>query len=323
MKENRKLIIIGIPHHGNLGDNAIAVAEENLIDTYFSEYKRYVMAEEKLNICAKKVKKFINDDDILLLHGGGNLGDTYDDPENGRRTIIQEFPNNKIIIFPQTAYFSDTEKGREVLEKSKKIYNAHKDLTMIAREKKSFKFMKEHFYNAKIYLTPDIVMTLKRESNKTRNGGLLLFRNDKEKTLENDVIENIKSIINENYGSYKLSDMNVGDKILNNVGGAYRTKLLEEKFNEFETSEIVITDRLHGMIFAAITETPCIVFSNFNHKIIESYDWLKDLGYIKFCDNADEIESFVKEMKKVKSRKYDNSFALDAILPILKNAITN
>ena len=69
---------MGIPHHGNIGDNAIAVAEENLLNTYFSDYKIYYMQEKFLDKCAKKVKKYINDEDIIFLHGGGNIGDTYE-----------------------------------------------------------------------------------------------------------------------------------------------------------------------------------------------------------------------------------------------------
>ena len=34
-------------------------------------------------------KDEINDEDVLLLHGGGNIGDTYMVPEEGRRFIIQ------------------------------------------------------------------------------------------------------------------------------------------------------------------------------------------------------------------------------------------
>ena len=127
----KKLIVMGIPHHGNIGDNAIAVAEEEILYKYFGqEYKIYYMQEKFLDVCANRVKKFINDEDIVLLHGGGNIGDTYERPEKGRREVIKIFPNNKIIIFPQTAYFSDTEEGRKELEISKQIYNNHKNLNL-------------------------------------------------------------------------------------------------------------------------------------------------------------------------------------------------
>lgn len=317
----KKLIIMGIPHHGNIGDNAIAIAEEKLVEKIFSQYKLYKMQEKYLDICVNKVKKIINNDDIILLHGGGNIGDTYERPEKGRREVIKTFPNNKIIIFPQTAYFSDTEKGKKELEISKEIYNAHKNLIIMAREEKSYQFMKKHFYNNKIYLTPDIVMTLNKSLNKNREGALLLFRTDKEKTLEDKKIEKIKEIVKNEFGKYIMSDMNLGSGIVN-IGGKKREEVLNNKFEQFQSTKIAITDRLHGMIFAAITETPCVVFGNFNHKISESYKWLENLEYIQFCDNIEELEQAIEKVTKVKNKKYDNKFAEEAIIEILKKEMS-
>lgn len=316
----KKIIVMGIPHHGNIGDNAIAIAEEELLNKYFKDFKIYYMQEKYLDICAAKAKKFINDEDVILLHGGGNIGDTYVRPETGRREVIKLFPDNKIIIFPQTAYFSNTDVGNKELEISKQIYNNHKNLVIMAREEKSYNFMKEHFYNAKIYLTPDIVMSLYKGEDKERSGAILLFRTDKEKTLEDSNIEKIKQLVQEKYRQYKLTDMNLGSGIVN-IAGNLRHITLNNKFNEFQTSKIAITDRLHGMIFAAITETPCVVFGNFNHKIIESYKWLKNLEYIKFCDNIDYLEECIEQVTNIREPKYDNSFAEEGISEILKNEI--
>lgn len=316
----KKIIIMGIPHHGNIGDNAIAIAEEELIKKFFPQYELYMMQEKYLDICVKKVRKIIKDQDIIMLHGGGNIGDTYERPEKGRREVIKTFPNNKIIIFPQTSYFSDTIEGQKQLEKSKEIYNNHKNLIIFAREEKSYEFMKKNFYNCKIYLTPDMVMTLNKSIDLDRKGALLLFRTDKEKTLENESIEKIKEIVKTKFEKYTISDMNLGSGIVN-IGGKKREKILDNKFKQFQTSQIVITDRLHGMIFAAITETPCVVFGNFNHKITESYKWLENLEYIRFCDNMNEIEDIIEEVIKTKNRKYDNKFAEEAIVKTLKKEI--
>ncbi len=316
----KKLVVMGIPHHGNMGDNAIAVAEEKILEKYFPNYKIYYMQEDYLDICAKRAKSFINDEDIILLHGGGNIGDTYVMPEKGRRTVIELFPNNKIIIFPQTAYFSDTEDGRKELEISKEIYNNHNNLIIMARENKSYNFMKEHFYNAKVYLTPDIVMSLLRKSDKERINALLVFRADKEKVLSNNDTETIQSLINEKFEHCKFTDMDLVNKIIN-ISTNLRDKALEDKFNEFETAKIVITDRLHGMIFSAITETPCVAFGNFNHKISESYKWLENLNYIKYCDKIEDIEKNINEVISVKDINYNNSFAEDCIAKILLEEI--
>ena len=59
---------------------------------------------------------------------------------------------------------------------------------------------------------------------------------------------------------------------------------------EFCDAKLVITDRLHGMIFAAISETPCIVFSNYNHKVGGTYEWIKQLPYIRYVENMGEAK---------------------------------
>ena len=57
---------------------------------------------------------------------------------------------------------------------------------------------------------------------------------------------------------------------------------LNKIWTAFKKSKVVVTDRLHGMIFCAITKTPCVAIDNSNHKISGVYDaWLKDIGYIK------------------------------------------
>lgn len=55
----------------------------------------------------------LNDDDLIFLQGGGNLGDKWLNEERLRRTIIESFPNNKIVILPQTIYFSKNDGGKE------------------------------------------------------------------------------------------------------------------------------------------------------------------------------------------------------------------
>ena len=247
-------------------------------------------------------------------------GDTYERPEKGRRRIIELFPNNKIIMFPQTVYFSDTEEGKKQLEISKNIYNNHPNLVLIAREKPSYEFLKEHFTNAKIYLTPDIVLTLDEQKEIKREGALLVFRTDKEKVISDECIKEIENKISEVYDSFIYSDMSLGSGIVN-IAGKYRDTILENKFKQFQSAEVAITDRLHGMIFAAITGTPCVVFGNFNHKIEKSYDWIKDLGYIFFCNKFEDFDEAFEKARKVEKKTYDNKFAKDMILKVLKDEI--
>ena len=98
MKLNMNIFLMGVPHHANIGDLAIAYSEEKMIKELFPNNKLYIMQEEKLDICAKKVKSFVNDDDIILLHGGGNIGDTYIMPEKVEEQSFQLFPIIKLLF---------------------------------------------------------------------------------------------------------------------------------------------------------------------------------------------------------------------------------
>ncbi|MBR2744800.1 MAG: polysaccharide pyruvyl transferase family protein [Clostridia bacterium] len=312
----RKIVFMGMPHHGNIGDQAIALAEEELIKKYFPDFETIEFPEKTLLQSVLEKKDIINDDDILLMHGGGNIGDTYDVPEKGRRAIIEMFPNNKIIVFPQTSHFDSIDE----LNESKRIYNGHKDLTIMAREEKSYEFMKNNFDKCKVYLTPDIVMTMREHFDYERNNVLLMFRSDKEKTLSSNAQERIINIVNNMYGNYIKSDMHLGEDVTN-IDGDLREKTVREKFKQLNTCKLVITDRLHGMIFSAVTETPCVVFGSYTHKIKESYKWLKNLGYIDFCDDVNMLEEKILKVSACKDRHYDNSFAVEKIAEILKNEI--
>ena len=73
----KKAVLIGVPHHNNLGDHAIVLAEREYIEDNFKEYQYYEVSEETAEKCLEKVEKHIHPEDILFLHGGGNLGDEY------------------------------------------------------------------------------------------------------------------------------------------------------------------------------------------------------------------------------------------------------
>ena len=91
---------------------------------------------------------------------------------------------------------------------------------------------------------------------------IMLMRSDSEKTLD----ENIeKQIINKLSSKYKIAidDTVVPDRISHED----RLYNLNETWTKIKENKLVITDRLHGMIFAQITGTPCIVFDNYNNKI--------------------------------------------------------
>ena len=317
----KKVVLCGIPHHSNLGDHAIYIAEKNIIRKKFPNYEIQTLDEVFAEKCAKRIKKYVDDSDILCLQGGGNLGNQYMIQELGRRSIIENFPNNKIILFPQTMYFSNDEAGKVELENSKRIYNNHKKLYLMAREEVTYKKMKETFKNSKIYFTPDIVTTMNESDYVDKKEGVLfLVRNDVEKNIDNASLKKIEDLFKNRNINTIYSDNDKGGVIheLEKHNKVY------EMLNLFKKSKIVITDRLHGMIFAVITGTPCIVFGNYNYKIEKSAEWFKNSNYISYIPSNKNIEYIDKEISRLLSlrkQKYDNSYSIKIFDKVFEDII--
>lgn len=306
----KRIILMGVPYHGNIGDSAIYYAEKKFIEDHFKEYELHHISERGLLKCIDKIKEYCTKEDIIFLHGGGNIGNLYLWSEQGRRNVIEKFPDNKIIVFPQTIYFEENEKGRKELEITKSVYNKHKNLTLIAREEQSYKTMLREFPNCNVIMTPDIVTYLKEdqlEKRTERLGALLILRNDREINLQEQDYKKIENIVKDYFTKIDYSDTHLRcDKA---VEYNARVEIIENKFQEFRKAELVITDRLHGMIFSAITATPCIALGNNNHKIKSSVKWFEHLKYIKYAESIDEIDNYILQLKELKGIKYDNAFA--------------
>lgn len=306
-RKKNNVFIIGVPQYKNLGDHAIAEAIVEYLNNNLNEYNIVEVPIDDFGNQYSFIKKNSSNKDIFILIGGGNFGIEYYIMELQRRTIIKHFKNNKIILFPQTIDFGSTKFGRKELRKSIKIYSKHKDLYLFAREKTSYDIMKENFDNP-VYLTPDIVLSIppieKNQIKNMENKILLCMRNDCEK-IYNDI--EIKEILhNMNYSYYQYDTV-----VDHNILIKERNCELNKCFNLFSSYKLIITDRLHGMIFSYLTGTPCIVLSNYNHKIKGVYNsWLKDVTFIKYCDDVKQIKKSITELldTKIEYKTFADSF---------------
>ncbi|MDR0127787.1 polysaccharide pyruvyl transferase family protein [Priestia megaterium] len=286
-KSKPKVIVTLAANYGNLGDVAITKAQVKFIEDLFPGHELIKIHVDELNSKLIPLRRIVNSNDIITIIGGGNMGDLYEFFEEYRRTIIDLFPNNKIVSFPQTFDFSESSKGQVSLSKSIKIYSKHSNLHVFSREPLSYRRMQESFKNNSVYMVPDIVLYLDNvDPQHNRTGVTLCLRDDKEKKISNDDKEQLLDLIKEKYKDIKYYDTHIGDENFEKESADIE---LDKIWNNFKKSKVVVTDRLHGMIFCAITRTPCLVLPNSNHKIAGTYyQWLSDLKYIRFIEKYDE-----------------------------------
>lgn len=302
----KKVYVLGTPEHSNLGDSAIALAEIAFLKKCGIKSCRIKeFTQSEVNLYSDYIFK-INKKNLICGHGGGNIGNLWYNEELFRYTFLDKLQKNPTIIFPQTIYFTDDEKGKKAVEDSLSHYNDHKNLTMIAREKISYELLNKLYQKPNKLLVPDIVLSTTMQDygvdKQNRKGCLLVFRSDLEKAMLDEDRKSIKSYLDTHNVRYNITDMHT-DVAVNKEN---RLLCVQNKMKEFASSELVITDRLHGMVFAAITETPCIVFSNNHYKIRGTYEWIKYLPYVKYVENVNQAIKLIPELINLKNCKYDN-----------------
>lgn len=301
-KKRKKIIHILTPIHGNMGDQAIVFATNKYLKDNFKDYDIIEIYRKDIYKYMKAIKKNVNRDDLIVLIGGGNMGNLWIEEERDRRFVIKNFPNNKIISMPQTISFTNDTEGNKEFEETKEIYNRNKNLILISREEKSYGTMKKNFKNKNILLNPDTVLYLNNTINDRkfkREYIMTCLRDDKESILgsrKDGLVDNLRK----KYGQVVEFDTVINKSVYKNE----RETELNKMFDMFLKSRIVITDRLHGMVFCVITKTPCIVTKSLDHKVTGTYEWIKDLNYIRLVDDLslENIENIINELLNLKEK---------------------
>lgn len=299
-----KYLIFNAPDHGNIGDHAILFAEEEFIKD--KGHKSFAIVSNEIDLFIKNFSDTVKKDDFILITGGGNLGTLWEHEQNNVNKVIEKYSNNKIIVFPQTVYYSNDYHGKYRLEKDKAIYKSCSNLTFVCRDSKSFDLMKNVF-KINALQTSDIVTYLNysKEKNLDRKNILFCLRKDKEKVSNEDDIKKIIQYFNEKLPNEKIIfvDTVFPGKFSLNKGKKYLMKFL----NKTKKSKIFVTDRLHGMIFATITGTPCIAMANSSGKVKGVHKWIsQNNDFVKFVENFEDFEKQIKEFDFEKNNIYNN-----------------
>ncbi len=305
-KNNESVVILlATPVHGNLGDHAIVHAEKKIITNRFKGKKLIEIENSCYLAYGNMIKRFVHKDDIIVIDGGGNLGTLWKHEDDKIRSIIEMFAENKIIVFPQTCYYDDVNNERERIVKNRKAYESAKDLTIMLRDRESFELFTFLFPSIKTLFVPDIVLSLHPEIEEKKRGGVFLcFREDCEKNICAEKKENIKKSIIRRFGDCEFHDFST--LVPCGVNEKTREKELKIKWEELSKAKLLVCDRLHAMIFALITETPCIALDNVSKKVSGTYEWLQDIPYIQIVNDEEEFARIIEEFDV--DKKYENIY---------------
>lgn len=294
------IFLLNTPDYINLGDQAIAYAEDIYLRKNFGNY--YEFGTHSCHPAAlNRLQEYIEPQDLILIQGGGNIGSLWRVCEEIFRDVLQRFPDNPIIVFPQSIYYGETNEEREYFIRSQEIYNSHRNLLICTRDKRSYDFVQKS-YQCKCMLLPDMVLTIQSKNTETRKGIGVLLRSDKEQLLSDDY----KKII---YNALELLGMEKRILTHHPVDSvSNRITKVKKILQEYAGCQLVVTDRLHGMIFSAITNTPCIAFDNSYHKVSGVYEsWLEENELITVSGSLpqEELVELIKEKLALTKEPFD------------------
>lgn len=278
------------PDYGNLGDQAIAYATKKFLSDVLPDAKIIEIQESNLVASLSALKKLVKPTDLIVLQGGGNMGNLYPRYEWMRRLVVRSFPNTKIVVFPQSIYFTHDKYGAREQRVSAAVYRNHPKLTIFARDSKSQEKMRDAFPGVDIRLSPDIVLYLVGFISGEHKENLgICIRNDSESTASESLLhELIQSI---GYREQDTGTLSTTVDIQSPIDEKSRESYVISKLREFAQYKLIVTDRLHGMVFAYITGTPCIAIDNQTGKSSALYgDWLSNSKLVTLFKNDFTVE---------------------------------
>lgn len=285
------VLLIGTEDFGNLGDQMISISEIKYLNDLLDVKVFEITASEYNKINIKGFAKVVMSDVPIFLTGGGNFGSDYPFSDNIKFEVISLFPDNKKIVFPCTISYGEGSEENKIKNRDIKILGNDKNTLLSVRDEESYKIARLLFKDTEVCLIPDIVLinNFADKYSKKRRGALLCIRNDKESILSEEQKLYIKTLAKNKYGNVEETDTQ--KKI--NISKEQREAYIEKELNKFASSDIVITDRLHGMIFSVITGTPCISFDNKNKKNKGAQKWVNDIRSVRYVEEISELEDIL------------------------------
>lgn len=294
----KKIYYFGIPEHSNLGDLAQCYCIRRYLSGFFSDYevvevftRNYMDNSFELR---NYLKSAINDEDLIFFQSGYCTQDIGGREDFMHQMVIQDYPNNNLIMLPQTVYFRNVERK----ELAARVYNQHRHLLFLARDHVSYETALQMFPNVNVKCYPDIVTTLigSYDFNFNRSGVLFCIRNDTEKFYTTDEIQGLKDSLTRDGLSVDQLDTTIHAEyyeILNNL-----QSYIEGYFSKFAKYKVVITDRYHGTIFSLIANTPVIVIQTKDHKVKSGVNWFKGIydGQVMFAESLAMAEKMAIEI---------------------------
>ncbi|TAH73741.1 MAG: glycosyltransferase, partial [Anaerolineaceae bacterium] len=305
MSSKKRIFLIGSEDFNDIKGHHIAISEKEYLKNTFPEYSIIEITASEYKAFRHILSFIIKRRDLVCISSGGNLAKVNSLTDYIRRHVIKRYKKNRKVMFPQTIHYKSTKDGTlQEYQKDQDFINKSKKLILCVRDQSSYKLAKQYF-KCKIVMMPDPILysNYNNRFNFEREEAMLLLHSDMEGALSWQDKEFIENILRKYTKKIRFNDT-----ILNSDISVFdREEVVDSFMQKIAKAQFVVTDHLHGMLFCAITQTPCIILPIYNEKIEEVYEWISKSNFIKIISDISELAERLEELSKIEKVEYDNT----------------
>lgn len=287
-------VLLDLPYHKNIGDILIWAGEIEFLKTL--KHCKCLGLNNMDTFLFPKLEKNV----IILLHGGGNFGDLYRSSQNFKLKVISTYPDNKIILLPQSFHYDNT----SLIYEDAKVFQRHRNLYLCARDNYSYEMMLRFFSKNNVLLVPDSAFFITvPEDTHTHHSSLYIRRRDSETLVKLKKTNNFDSVSDwptfEKFPPLRVFTLQIALAIYRRlptklVGKAFlagmidyfarvyiKDFLVELGIKFLKPYDNVTSDRLHGLILSVILGKSVFYIDNKTNKLSNFVStWLADLDQV-------------------------------------------
>ncbi len=288
-------IYLDLPYYPNIGDSLIWKGTEVFLKSL--PYKCLYRA----SILTCKYPK-ISKNVIVVLQGGGNFGDVWRDFQEFRLRVIEYYKENKIVVLPQSVYYTHLKLAR----KDAASMRIHNNLTICARDRLSFIFLRAFRFASKVIMLPDMAFCIGCIDVGERcnvKDTILMVRRDAELNASaldlvdrqsNCVVQDWISIeapdvIEKEFYTAVESDLDKThiDELAQTI---YLPHIVKRGVEQLKSYQMVQTTRLHGCILSILMNKKVVLIDNSYGKNRSFYHtWLEGVDGVSFVGDRKKI----------------------------------
>ena len=291
-----RVALLDVPVHENIGDSAILMGTV----AFLRRAGKTMCYTCSIDTYSRDALASRLGDGIILLSGGGNLGDLWPHSQRFRQRVLADFPSARILQLPQTLFFAQA----AALDDARAVFDAHPRFTILTRDTRSQETARSHF-RAPSLLCPDMAFAMGpiARPRTPRTPVVWLARRDREAAPGARLTEHTTI----DWLTRRPTRLARGERALRAWIGAHPTVLAaaspalwrlammvgRERVRAgcamLAEGRVVITDRLHGHILCLLLGVPHVVLDNSYGKVRQYYEtWTRDVPLARWAETPEQ-----------------------------------